>query len=253
MTSHTDNMEMMSSDTIPTIVTPGVSATVAKMSAAAMTSAENISQEEILPPYMQNRFLGALATWKTVEPLDNNNWIAWKGQIMPMLQLNGVWGHCIGTDLCPIDNPHKAGQWDMVEMVAKMMISVNIQPLQFVHIAQAIMVHEIWENLMSVHEIRGQQTITAQWHTLYCTTTVEGNDIDEHLLRLRSLQTELHQMGMMVTDREFKNLVTTSMLALWNPWLSTYSQQHADATSQTMINMMKDEWCRCQGMPAAEK
>ena len=134
MTSHADNMETMSSDTIPTIVTPGASATVAEMSAAATTSAENIAQEEILPPYMQNHFLGALATWKTVEPLDDNKWIAWKGQIMPMLQLNGVWGHCIGTDLHPVDNPRKAGQWDTAEMVAKTMISVNIRPPQFVHI-----------------------------------------------------------------------------------------------------------------------
>ena len=193
MMSHTDNMETMSSDTIPTIVMPGASATAAEMLAAATTSAENISQEETLPPYMQNHFLGALATWKTVEPLDDNNWIAWKGQIMPMLQLNGVWGHCIGTDLRPVDNPCKAGQWDTAEMVAKTMISVNIRPPQFVHIAQATTVHEIWENLTSVHEIRGQQTITAQWCTLYHTTTDEGEDVDEHLLRLWSLQTELHQ------------------------------------------------------------
>ena len=253
MTSHTDNMETMSSDTIPTIVTPGASITAAEMLAAAMTSAENIAQEETLPPYMQNRFLGALATWKTVELLDDNNWIAWKGQIMPMLQLNGVWGHCIGTDLHPIDNPRKAGQWDTAEMVAKTMISMNIRLLQFVHITQAVTVQEIWENLTSVHEIQGQQTITAQWCTLYHMTAVEGDDINEHLLRMWSLQTELHQMGTMVTDHEFKNLITMSMPASWNPWLSTYSQQHADATSQTMINVMKDEWHRRQGMPAAEK
>ena len=153
MTSHADNMETMSSDTIPTIVTPGASITAAEMSAAALMSAENIAQEEILPPYMQNHFLGALATWKTVELLDDNNWIAWKGQIMPMLQLNGMWGHCIGTDLRPVDNPRKAGQWDMAEMVVMMMISVNIRLPQFVHIAQAVTVHEIWENLTSVHEI----------------------------------------------------------------------------------------------------
>ena len=49
------------------------------------------------------------------------------------------------------------------------------------HIAQAAMVHEIWENLTSVHEIRGQQTITAQWRTLYRTSADEGEDIDEHV------------------------------------------------------------------------
>ena len=52
----------MSSDTIPTIVMPEASATAAEMLAVAMTSAENIAQEETLPPYMKNCFLGALAT-----------------------------------------------------------------------------------------------------------------------------------------------------------------------------------------------
>ena len=143
--------------------------------------------------------------------------------------------------------------WDTAEMVAKTMISVNIKPPQFVHIAQATTVQQIWENLTSVHEIQGQQTITAQWRTLYRTTADEGDDIEEHLMRMRSLQTELHQMGIMVGDREFKNLVTTSMPHSWNPWVSTYSQQHADATSQTVINAITNEWNRRKGMPAAEK
>ena len=74
MLSHIENMEtstMMSSEnvSIPSIVAPG----------AAEMSADGSSHEGQLPPYLQNRFLGALATWKPAEPLDDNNWIAWKG------------------------------------------------------------------------------------------------------------------------------------------------------------------------------
>ena len=110
MTSYAENIEAMSTDMNPiqSIMTPGVNA--AETSAATMTSTENVDKDEKIPPYMQGRFLGALATWKTAEPLDNNNWIAWKGQITPMLMLNGVWGHCDGTDLRPVNNPRHQEQ-----------------------------------------------------------------------------------------------------------------------------------------------
>ena len=104
MSSHIKNTETsmtMSSENVSilSIVAPGA----AEMSAAATTSADGSSHEEQLPPYLQNRFLGALATWKPTEPLDDNNWIAWKGQMTPMLELNDVWGHCDGSDPRPND------------------------------------------------------------------------------------------------------------------------------------------------------
>ena len=93
-----------------------------------------------------------------------------------------------------------------------------------------------------VHEPAAQAM--PMWHASHFNRT---------LTEIASLQTELHQMGTMVTNHEFKNLVTMLMPASWNPWLSTYSQQHVDVTSQTVINTMKGEWRRCQGMPAAEQ
>ena len=108
MSSHIENMETLTTTSsenvsIPSIVAPGT----AEMSAATMTSADGSSHEEQLPPYLQNCFFGALATWKPAEPLDDNNWIAWKGQMTPMLELNNVWGHCDGSDPHPND-PCKA-------------------------------------------------------------------------------------------------------------------------------------------------
>ena len=71
----------------------------------------------------------------------------------PMLELNHVWGHCDGSDPCPINDPCKAQNWDKAEKVAKTMNSVNIKPAQFVHVVQATTVKQIWENLASVHKI----------------------------------------------------------------------------------------------------
>ena len=59
-------------------------------------------------PYMQKHFLSTISSFKTSEPLNNNNWVSWKGQIWPMLELNEVWTHCEGpsTALPPNDEHH---------------------------------------------------------------------------------------------------------------------------------------------------
>ncbi|KAI6039575.1 hypothetical protein EDC04DRAFT_2568331, partial [Pisolithus marmoratus] len=98
---------------------------------------------------MEGRFLGAVCTFKTPEPLNDSNWVAWKGQIMPMLELNKVWAHC----------DSKRPEWDMAEQVARIIISNNLTVSQFVHVLQATTVKQMWENLKSVHESRGQQSI----------------------------------------------------------------------------------------------
>ena len=152
----------------------------------------------------------------------------------PVLELNDVWGHCDGSDPRPND-PCKAQNWDKVEKVAKTMISMNIKPAQFVHVAQATTVKQMWENLVSVHEIRGQQTILALQCTLYRTSAQEGEDIVLHLTLMRSLQTELHQMGSVVEDQEFKNIVMTSLPDLWSAWISTYIQQQSEVNSHTIL------------------
>ena len=50
-------------------------------------------------PYMQKCFLSAISSFKTPEPLNDDNWVSWKGQIWPMLELNKVWTHCEGPPL----------------------------------------------------------------------------------------------------------------------------------------------------------
>ena len=60
---------------------------------------ENLQQQAV--PYKEKRFLGAISSFKTPNPLNDENWVAWKGQITPMLELNGVWTHCDGAEVVP--------------------------------------------------------------------------------------------------------------------------------------------------------
>ena len=76
-------------------------------------------------PYMQKHFLGAISSFKTPELLNNDNWVSWKGQIWPMLELNEVWTHCEGPSIVlPPDNEHHM-EWDTAEWVVCILISNN--------------------------------------------------------------------------------------------------------------------------------
>ena len=108
--------------------------------------------EEPVPPYKDKRFLGAISSYKTPEPLNDENWVAWKGQIWPMLELNGVWSHCERAGNPPEEGTAERRDWDTAEGVARILISNNLSAAQFVHVSQATSVKQMWENLKAVHE-----------------------------------------------------------------------------------------------------
>jgi len=72
-----------------------------------MMSPEDMLTQDQTPPYLQPRFLGALGSWKTIKPLDDMNWVAWKAHMTSMFCVNRVWGHCDGTAIPPpISDPN---------------------------------------------------------------------------------------------------------------------------------------------------
>ena len=47
---------------------------------------------------MSTRFLGVISSFKTPEPLKDENW---ERRICPMLELDGVWAHCEEPGIAP--------------------------------------------------------------------------------------------------------------------------------------------------------
>jgi len=195
-------------------------------------------------PYMDKCFLGAISSFKTPKPLNDENWVAWKGQISLMLKLNQVWMHCEGPEAAPDPNDALRPIWDTAKDVVCILISNNISALQFVHISQAATVRQMWESLKSVHEHCGQQSITALRRTLYQARAKDGDDIVAHLTKMRSIQAQLHQMGSRVPDGDFTNILMSSLPASWDPFTTSYlGSQTGDKvfTSQQFIVIICDE------------
>ena len=201
--------------------------------------------------YMSTRFLGAISSFKTHDPLNNENWVAWKGQIWPMLELNGVDSHCKGPGIAPpVTDVDWRAEWDRAERVARIIISNNLSAPQFIHVLQAATVKQMWDNLWAVHEVHRQQSINALRRTLYDTKAQEGDDILAHTMKMCSLQADLHMMGLMVNDNDFTNILAASLLKSWDPFMASYmgSQNGAQPLlSQTLIGLLQEEWTRRGG------
>ena len=201
-------------------------------------------------PYMDKCFLGAISSFKTPEPLNDENWVAWKGQISPMLKLNQVWVHCEGPDAVPDLDDAQRPIWDTAQDVACVLISNNSVP-QFVHISQAVTIRQMWESLKSVHEHHGQQSITALRHTLYQAWAKDGDDIVTHLTKMHSIQAQLHQMGSRIPDGDFTNILVSSLPASWDPFTTSYLRSKTGdkvLTLQQFIAIIHNE-CNRQKSP----
>ena len=92
-----------------------------------------------------------------------------------------LWGHRVMTDTA--------------EWVAHILISNNLSASQFIHVMQAMTIKQMWENLKSVHEHKGKQSITVLRHTMYQTWAKDGDDIVAHLTNMCQIQGQLHLMG----------------------------------------------------------
>ena len=200
---------------------------------------------------MSTRFLGAISSFKTPDPLNDENWVAWKGQIWPMLELNGVDSHCEGPGIAPpVTDVDWHAEWDRAERVARIIISNNLSVPQFIHVSQAATVRQMWDNLRAVHEVRGQQSINALRRTLYDTKAQEGDDILAHAMKMCLLQADLHMMGSMVNDNDFANILAASLPKSWDLFTASYmgSQNGVKPlSSQTLIGLLREEWTRRGG------
>ena len=234
-------------NTGPTGTTPAPSRPRTPVQGGNTTAGAKVSEA----PYMSTRFLDAISSFKTPDPFNDENWVAWKGQIWPMLELNRVDSHCEGPGIAPpVTDVDWCAEWDRAERVARIIISNNLLAPQFIHVLQAATIKQMWDNLWAVHEVCRQQSINALRRTLYDTKAQEGDDILAHAMKMHSLQANLHMMGLMVNDNDFVNILAASLPKSWDPFTASYmgSQNGAQLlSSQTLIGLLQEEWTRHGG------
>jgi gag-polypeptide of LTR copia-type len=98
------------------------------------------------------------AITKLTEPLNEDNWMAWRERMRRILRLCGVEGYAEGKIGKPGDT-EGAEIWNFNDNYAQVIIMNNILSTETVHVDQCETAKAMWDNLDAVHESKGHQTI----------------------------------------------------------------------------------------------
>ena len=124
------------------------------------------------------------AITKLSEPLDENNWMAWRERMKRILRLCGILAYAEGK----VDKPQDikgATNWEFNDIYAQVMITNNITSTEMVHVSQCFTAKAMWDNLEAVHESKGHQTIVSIIQNLFHTKAEEDSNISELLNQLK--------------------------------------------------------------------
>jgi gag-polypeptide of LTR copia-type len=170
--------------------------------------------------------IGAVSTYK-IEPLKDDNWVAWSSRMNTILKFQSAYGHVQGTVPKP-DDPAQLQKWEQRDLLAQILIKNNTSDEQMVHINQDSiqMAAQMWQSLRAVHELHGQSGITAAKHTFYGTRASDDVNIPDHIAKMHRQQNKLHQMGCMIDDEEFKTVLIMSLPQSWDHFISSYQGTH---------------------------
>ena len=133
-----------------------------------------------------------------------------------------------------------------------MLLCLSVGDDQMIHLAETDTVAKMWENLKTVHEVKGQQMIIALKHAMFRKAATKDSDIPAHLIEMKCMRAKLHQMGCLLPETEFCDVPTSSSLKSWDRFVSTFlgawtgaedsGQSHMNL--QEMMALIKDEYER---------
>ena len=131
---------------------------------------------------------GAAIT-KSGKILDNQhkNWSAWSQSMVLLFKLFKVQEYVLGKVTCPDPQDDLVGteNWGYNDMFAQLLITSNIAPSERVHTNGCPTSNHMWLSLQSMHESTLHLILTTHLHTLMNTTTAEGNNITDHISKLK--------------------------------------------------------------------
>ena len=131
-----------------------------------------------------------------------------------------LWEHASGEAIKPEpDDTHKVtnsekraiADWMKKDQQAFAAISLCISDDYLVYTYGASTACGVWLALLTIFEARGLLGIINMHQDFFCTFVAEGGNMEEHIRKLHSLQKQLHVLGDLIKDRDFCNVLLTSL------------------------------------------
>ena len=188
-----------------------------------------------------------------IEPLKAHNWMPWKRQMLAVLRDQGLDKYLeddapIVSDSTKADEVKALQKWKEGDRKTQARIELAISDSEMVHVMGAKTAKEMWKQLSTVKESRGQMGMLAARRRLMRTTAEEGFNMADHIATLRQIQEELHVMGNVVTDEDFAMILVTSLPESWDTFTTTFFRSRSNQTSkiqsQELVGILIDEFRR---------
>ena len=132
-----------------------------------------------------------------------------------------------GTVACPNKetDPEDFAAWEFNDSYAQCLISNNITANQMINVTHLHTAREMWTSLEAVHESKGHQYAIALMRALFRTCAEEGDDLIEHLNKLKEMWEKLNILNndhFKVSDMQFKTIITSSLPQSWDIFTDPY-------------------------------
>ena len=196
--------------------------------------------------------------------LTEGNWAVWKEQMLRIFKVCGVRAYIEGTLLRPNEATHRDDfdAWEFNDGYAQLLITINLSSSQMLYVTQLPTARTMWQALAAIHEVRGHQTAMAIQRQLFRAEAHDGDNISEHLTRLKEYWERLNMIRnehFQLSDVAFKNIIASSLPQSWDaftePYVGGYSSQdttlssianrRSEVKSQEFIGILKEEYnCR---------
>jgi len=113
-----------------------------------------------------------------------------------------------------------------------------------IHISGASTAREMWDQLTTVKESKGQLGVLATRRALYRATAEEGFKMVTHISKIRQLQDELHIMDNLVSDEDFVMILLTSLPESWDNYTTSLfgsSRNKPNVKSHELVAVLLEE------------
>jgi hypothetical protein len=165
---------------------------------------------------------------KTYNLLKEDNWQSWRDDISLTFRVCGLNGYINGTLKC-LDlttNPVNVSNWKYNDLYTQKVIHDHLSTGQKYHTLNCDTAKEMWVNLQAIHQSCGDQTKNQLMHELTDRKAKDGDDIIEHLAKLKQLWdciTLVCPQDLPLTPKSFKKFLAYSLPPSWDDFTRQFT------------------------------
>ena len=184
------------------------------------------------------------------DPLDDANWISWRKSMNRILTMCGLEGYVKGEIRRPdpTTDPNGANNWAFNDNYAKDLIRKN----RWSTLVDDVLTPTKCGDLVAVHDPMDYHTMISYFRCLFHTTANDGDDIFEHLTKLKLYwdRINLGDFGFKISELYFKVIIANSLPPSWDDFIEPYVQIfiHDDpekvVRSPELIGILRAEYVR---------